>query len=281
MYTQQDLYIWLLNIALIGWVVLFIYKTNWAMWIVWDLSGLRFIWEKISPPAKRLPNEKPPSTFMIWAFGVVSLYIALYGLASQRYENRIDVIENRSHVIYAQLSTSAYKKAIGRIPQVQDMWCPEKPEIHEPFTIIRSLVKKARYDEMVSVLRETIEDWRENLDYVDLSNAKLHNAVLTEANFQGAQLNNAILQDTWLYQANLRNSSLEGANLEGAYLVNAQLKGTVLGGANLQYADLSACNELTVDQLCNVKTLYRTQLDQTIMNQVESRCPHLLVRPNP
>ena len=104
--------------------------------LFWDFSGLRFIYYKVFHPEGR------PSTIIFWITGI---YVALVGLASQRYENRIDIIENRANAIFSQLSTSVGLKAVDRITYVQNMPCPIKQEILKPITVIQSLYKEDKY----------------------------------------------------------------------------------------------------------------------------------------
>nr|VFK73622.1 MAG: hypothetical protein BECKUNK1418H_GA0071006_12331 [Candidatus Kentron sp. UNK] len=76
------------------------------LWVLWDFPGLRHIWRKINPEKAELinnPNYKRPSTFFLWVIGV---YIALYGIASTKYELALDRVENRMSAVASQLSTS-------------------------------------------------------------------------------------------------------------------------------------------------------------------------------
>ncbi len=107
-------------------------------------SGGQAIWEKMKPPVK--PTVPKPATFPLWILGI---YVALFGIASQRYENRVDIIENRSNAIFAQLATSASTKALSRVPRVQRMPCPVKPEIFNPYSVIQSLFVESRYPAIV------------------------------------------------------------------------------------------------------------------------------------
>lgn len=185
----------------------------------------------------------------------MGIYSIIFGIVSQRYENRIDIIENRSNAIFAQLATFADKRVLSRIPKVQNMSCPYKPDFMNPWTIILSLLpyknkeylkitladitnkngnydkkkyeeflrENFRYPDMVIMLKETVEDWKDKLgqreeksnDIVDLSNA-----YLVAAN---------------LIDANLENVYMEGANLEYALLNGAKLVKAKLGGASLEH----------------------------------------------
>ena len=83
-------------------------------WVIWDFSGIRFLYEKILP-SEDSNGYRKPSTFIFWIIGT---YVAFLGVASQRYENRIDVIENKTTAILAQLATDANSFVISRIPAI-------------------------------------------------------------------------------------------------------------------------------------------------------------------
>jgi len=112
-------------------------------YLLWDFSGLRFVLEKIRPPAKRPPNERPPATFMIWVFGVFGVYIALFTIASQRYENNLDRLENRTNAILVLVSKDETRKnAFGLIPKAQNTKIPIEPDFLDPVSSITSLFLK-------------------------------------------------------------------------------------------------------------------------------------------
>jgi hypothetical protein len=75
----------------------------------------------------------------------------------------------------------------------------------------------------------------------------------------------------WLAGINLRKGDLSCAHLQGA-----DLRGAVLVQANLPGADLRGVRNLTLDQLSEVKSLYRARLDPELMEQVQEKYPHLL-----
>ena len=162
---------------------------KYVIWLLWDFSGLRFIASKVWPPLA--DGDRKPATFLLWIIGI---YIALFGVASQRYENRVDIIENRANAIFAQLGTSAYKKALGRIPKVQNMDCPIKPELENPFSVFGSLFFDSKYEMIISLLKETVEDWKNNLEGVNLEKAQLQGVNLKRASLRGAILRGANLQ---------------------------------------------------------------------------------------
>ena len=241
---------------------------KFLLWLLWDISGLRFVWEKTRPPIDPTTKKRPPATFMIWAFGTFLIYIALFGLASHRYENRIDIIENRTNALITHLSTPAFKKAIERIPDIQKMKVPVKPEILKPSSVILSIFSSnIEYHEMVDRLKKMIEDWKASLQgvslvgadlsHLDLSGAKLQNADLSGARLSNTDLDKAWLSHAVLNHANLSHAILEHAalfhtkltdsNLEQSLLTNAEMVNAILKGANLSWAMLKDANLYKAD----------------------------------
>ena len=111
---------------------------SFIKWI-FRYSGLEFIYRKFNPSK----DPQPLPTGFIW---IVGIYVAFFGIASQRYENRIDIIENRANSIFAQLAVeSVQKKALSRIARVQNMTCPYKPNILNPHSVFISLFRDSKY----------------------------------------------------------------------------------------------------------------------------------------
>lgn len=65
---------------------------------LFDFLGFRLIYSMLNRPIDKESGKKKPITFFIWSVGI---YIALFGIASQRYENRIDIIETRASAIFS------------------------------------------------------------------------------------------------------------------------------------------------------------------------------------
>jgi len=271
-------------------LAVFRFIAKFVVWIIWEFSGLRFICEKIVPPKSE--KQKAP-TFFIWLVGI---YIALFGIASQRYENRVDVIENRTNAIFAQISNpNSRKPCISRIPRVQNMSCPLKPELLHPASVLTSLFKDGhRYEPIVELLAELVEDWKLELDDTDLRYAHL----------EKTNLDNARMRRTILIGANLSYTSLNRADLEGAYLVQTKLKGASLIEANLSRVSrgdlaeypavgktfpgiggiIPSFEELrtfsypkdVADQLLEARTLYRAEIDKPVKDVIQAQNPKLL-----
>ena len=244
-------------------------------WVFWDFSGLRFIWSKVSPP-EVTSKTKPPSTFFLWILGI---YVALFGIASQRYENRVDRIENRTNAIFTQLSTDKYKSALGRIARVQTMTCPYRPTLFNPSSVFRSLFgTDYQQAEIVEMLKETLEDWKDALEKVDLTGVNLEGANLKNANLRNTILSCATLEGANLGGAHMEGAILEEASLENANIVMASLKGTWFRKANLKDVILSSETlDVTfgLKRLAAAKTLYKAKLDPRIREELEKIQPSL------
>ncbi|HVB22591.1 MAG TPA: pentapeptide repeat-containing protein [Ktedonobacteraceae bacterium] len=103
--------------------------------------------------------------------------------------------------------------------------------------------------EQVDRLLQGVKNWNtwraeHPTDTLDLSNANLIGANLSDASLNGAYLSNASLNRSNLIGADLSNASLNGAYLIGADLSNANLNGanlngTIFSNAILSNADLS------------------------------------------
>lgn len=121
---------------------------------------------------------------------------------------------------------------------------------------------------------------RAKLEYAKFEYADLGETNLREANLRRANFRNANLQGTYLTRANLSGATLMGAELSGAKLLKADLKGAWLLGANLWGVQLRETSGLTVESLCEAKTLYQAKnLDPELEKQIKEKCPHLLEIP--
>ncbi len=119
-----------------------------------------------------------------------------------------------------------------------------------------------------------------NLRGSNLSSANLISANLFHAYLSGANLTNAYLMHSYLNSADLINTNLKGADLSGANLFNADLNKTILKDTNLREAIMKETQNLTIEQLSQVKTLYNVKnIDPELMKQVKEKYPHLLEEP--
>jgi len=104
-----------------------------------------------------------------------------------------------------------------------------------------------------------------------LGRADLRGACLVGVNLRKANLGRANLRglakfwgETHLENADLKEAYLGETDLCLAFLNGAELKDTCLEGASLQQADLRGVKELAIEQICKAKTLYKTNLNNTM-----------------
>ena len=272
---------------------------RFVVWVLWDFSGFRFFWEEIRPPIETSQGRRPPSTFFLWVLGVLFAYSILFSIVTQRFENRIRLIEERANTILLQLSISdsgIRKTALSRVSDVQNMLYPYKPDIFNPISIFRSVfgLSSSKHNATVQALKGVIETWKGQLDSVNLERADLRYAKLKGAKLSNANLKGADLIGADLMNADLRGADLSGANLTNAVLRSADFRKALIEGANLQGVDLRVADNVEVwkgtlfgrdpewvkhsgaDLLCTTKTLYGAKLDPELEQQLMRDCPHIL-----
>nr|VFK62229.1 MAG: hypothetical protein BECKTUN1418D_GA0071000_11703 [Candidatus Kentron sp. TUN] len=100
---------------------------------LWRYSGAMHIREMARLRESNQPNYLKPPTLLLWIIGI---YVALYGIASNRYEAALDRVENRMGALASQLSTNddaAFKNLIEQIPHIQRRKTPLEPSLRWPF----------------------------------------------------------------------------------------------------------------------------------------------------
>lgn len=110
-----------------------------------------------------------------------------------------------------------------------------------------------------------------NFENSNLNGASLRGAYASGANFQDAYLIKTVLENSFLIKTNFRNAQLMEANLKNSYLM-----GTDFENASLYKADLRGAKGLTYEQLSKAKTLYMTEMDDEIREQVMEKSPQLV-----
>jgi len=272
---------WLYFLFIFIWLYLLI---RGLKWFVWDFTSLRFIinksWKTVRPPINPDTGKRPPSTFIIWVSGVISIYIAFFSIASQRYESRVDVIENRANSVFAQLSIKEIRaETLSRLPAIQRMSCPYKPSIWDPISILKSLFfKDVEYPYIVQLMKDTLVIWKKSLSNVDFTLANLKYTNFNNADFSGADFNMVNLSNTVIENANFNNAKnipewvKEGLNEKGIYqqerLIEAIQDGYKnLYNANLYNADLSKAN--LSNAFLNQANLIRVNLSETDLSNTK------------
>ena len=217
-------------------------------WIVWELSGLRAIWEKFHPPEPGDERSKPV-TIVFW---VIGFYLAFFGLVSNRYENKVDNINTRATALVSQLiavQNPDIKRelAYNQIPIVQRMECPVEPVFWNPISTIQSVmgtpgIHHPSADMLRIPLINIMESESDNLHGIVLLRGYASNVKLFDADLSGADLSGTDLSGANLIEADFTDARLVKTTLAGATLVDGDLNGADLRGADLSGADLNGTN---------------------------------------
>ncbi len=223
-----------------------------SIWLVWDFSGLRLIWNKVFP--EQHEENSKSSSFFLWLIGI---YVAFFGIASQRYEKQNELLEKKVNFICSQISSSdRIVKEYGflLIPETQATKIPIEPDILYPDSVFMSLFKSEKNKRIGKRLKNLVIAYKEhlmnlNLENIDLSNINLENAKfmqsnLSGANFEGTNLWMADFSSGELQKVNFNRTCLQKAkfiklpqdkvpNLRGSTFINADLINADFTGANL------------------------------------------------
>lgn len=124
---------------------------------------------------------------------------------------------------------------------------------------------------LVEIILESSRLNQTNFENSNLNSANLKGAYASGSNFQDAYLIKTILENAFLIKTNFRNAYLMEANLFNSYLMGADFR-----NANLYKADLRQAKGLTVEQLLEAKSLYLTQMDPELLEEVRRQAPHLI-----
>jgi len=124
---------------------------------------------------------------------------------------------------------------------------------------------------------------------VDLSNVSMQNAKLNLADLEDTDLTSAVLDGADLSETRLARSNISSATLVGAWMVRANLNHAMavavdfrdanLAGADLEGANLQHAENLTIDQLGLVCTLYQAQIDDQLASSLKVQYPKLFEKP--
>jgi hypothetical protein len=116
---------------------------------------------------------------------------------------------------------------------------------------------------------------RTDMRRVELQNAWLFDTMLEDANLNYAMLENAKLIDTDMKGADLVSAILNKSILRNADLRECDLQSAVFEQTELENVDLRGAKNITAQQLCKAKSLYKSMLDPTLLEEVNNTCPHV------
>lgn len=197
---------------------------------IYNLSGIRAIWEKLLPPSPDQANSKPkPSTFILWA---VSIYVALFSIATARYDRAIDTHNMLIPIFQTQIAAKDKKSAYNTAKLLDGVFVPIEPIFFNPFTTVSSFWKTQKYDLWEIILVKTIESYKKDLADAELDGLELEFVDLTEAQLEGANFTNTNLIRADCRNANLHKTNFTSANLSGADLRDTDLTSAVFANAN-------------------------------------------------
>ena len=199
---------------------------------------------------------------------LMGIYTAIFLVASQNYETRLNVVQHRASRVFYLLNTPGAKQAIEQIPKVQKMKGPVRPVFWSFASLFDSLSgKQTSFPEIAAQLKTILVVYKKTLESYDLSKINLKGSALANANLRSANLNNAKLQDAVLSEADLNGANLSKANLKNVDLAGADLTGVNFRGAKLIGADLSGANMSQAD--FTEATIKNTSFAQAIFRETD------------
>ncbi|MBL4791001.1 MAG: OmpA family protein [Kordiimonadaceae bacterium] len=186
-----------------------------VLFYLYDLSGLRWIYEKIRTPHPEI-KMRPPSTFLIW---LVGSYVALFGLTSGLYNQEKEALEGRLDFLLANSTSETLQYLVDNLSIYQRTPLPIKPQ----FISLRSA------DDFINGITSPL------LSLVDISTDDgIKNKVGRIIVLKKNRLSGITLEDF-----KLENLDLSGADFSASIIDNVSFEGSDIGGANFKNAHLS------------------------------------------
>ncbi|WP_321404048.1 pentapeptide repeat-containing protein [Maridesulfovibrio sp.] len=265
-------------------ILILIRNSSRPLYNLYHYSGVRLVVEKIFPPSNAVLNADEyvkPSSFVPWA---VSIYVALFSIASARYDRAVNSYEMQIAAWQTQMTTEFRPQVCANLSNLQEIKVPKKPDILKPSSTIKSFYTNEKYEDGQATLLHTIEAYKQSLCYVSLNNSNLRGANLGGADLQGAALYHSDLREAILSGADLRGAALFASDFRGAYFENTDLRGADLSWANLRdayfaLADLRGADLEKVD-FTKVKSLYKTKLPPKLEKELRKTHPRLFDDPS-
>lgn len=216
------------------------------IWLLWDFSGLRFIANKLFLPNKipaKLSSKRPPNTFIIWVIGI---YAAIFGIASNRYENSLDKIESRANSFLMQLTViedpEIRKRFLSNIGNIQGLGCPKVPRLLNPFSVLGSLLIEEPDDGTRDLMMGVVKQYSDDLKESNLSNSILTGIQLNDVDISSAELSNADLSNASLYKVNFSGTTLSYAKYASTKLSNSNFNKSYMFSVDFKEAKLTCVN---------------------------------------
>ena len=234
-----------------------------TLWLIWDLSGIRFIWNKIRP--EKDVGQAAPSSFLFW---IVTIYLGLHSIASSKYDNSVASYDQGISTIYFELSIPELKQlGINKIADLQKRKFHSKPSIVDPIDTLKTVFFKSKIDpkkqnQLKTILKYYKKELNNSyLDSIDFS----HFDGLSNSNFSNSNLNNAKFSDSNLIGSNFNNAKLTNANFTGA-----QLSFATFQDANMQDANFIGASGIDFETFQNAYSLKGAQLPIEVETELKN-----------
>ena len=168
---------------------------------------------------------------------------------------------------------------INQGAQVWNQWRQDHPEVRPDLYAAHLKSTDLSGMDLSSATLTVAILYRADLSQTDLHGADVSSANLMEATLPGANMNQVDLRGSYCHRADMTMVDFGNGDLRGVLLDGADLQGANLAGADLGAAHLYRTKNLTVEQLCSVRSLWLTELHDR-EELVGTQCPQLLQRPS-
>ncbi|MEQ9300553.1 MAG: hypothetical protein RIF33_18415 [Cyclobacteriaceae bacterium] len=100
----------------------------------------------IRKPSPEEYNDREPSQIVFWVIGI---YVGLFGIADQRYQNNLNVLLSIYSVYVDQLGDKVQTEILQSFINLQEREIPTKVEFTDPISIIKSFYTETPNEEIV------------------------------------------------------------------------------------------------------------------------------------
>lgn len=108
--------------------------------------GFGYLHQMIRKPKAEEYSDRKPSNFLLW---IIGLYVALFGLAAQRYEIRINRLNNLFNTYIELLDKDVDPGIYDGFIQLQKSVVPKEPKVLEFWTTFQSFVEEEPFPDVV------------------------------------------------------------------------------------------------------------------------------------
>jgi uncharacterized protein YjbI with pentapeptide repeats len=224
------------------------FKVNFIgpIWrFVYIYLGIGYILQMIRKPKEGEYTDRAPSQFIWWVIGI---YAGIFGIAFQKYENRINRLENRYNSLIQQLGGNNTGEILTAISDMQTSYTPLEPAIWPPNALI-SLTDSIPNSEIWKLSENTILNWSEHLSRTRLENfstktLELHshtnNLTIKGRGIEHLKLNNSDSEEPLSFrEINVLGCEFEEISIFNSQLSYLNLDKTSVKELNIDYSYIS------------------------------------------